>query len=76
MIRALFLTILYACPEATAVTLPGTVGLPEVLTEIEWKEDFKNELQMGKRGEKSMITVIGDLSLEISVHLLLDYIAI
>ena len=42
MIRALFLTILYACPEATAVTLPGTVGLPEVLTEKEWKEDFKN----------------------------------
>ena len=40
------------------------------------KEDFKNELQMGKKGEKSMITVIGDLSLEISVHLLLDYIAI
>lgn len=29
-----------------------------------------------KKGEKSMITVIGDLSLEISVHLLLDYIAI
>lgn len=42
MIRALFLTILYACPEATAVTLPGTVGLPEVSTEKEWKEDFKN----------------------------------
>lgn len=40
------------------------------------KKDFKNELQIGKKGEKSMITVIGDLSLEISVHLLLDYIAI
>lgn len=31
--QALFLTILYACPEATAVTLHGTVGLPEVSTE-------------------------------------------
>ena len=42
MIRALFHTILHACPAATAVTLPGTVGLPEVSTEKEWKEDFKN----------------------------------
>ena len=49
MIRALFHTILYACPAATAVTLPGTVGLPEVSTEKEWKEDFKNELKTNSK---------------------------